>query len=88
VVLPAPASTAEVETTEIRAKSDAKACPRMPLLVDSVSFLTVDFRQKGVYASYTHIVTDARLPANQIVVNQISTTWNRKSIAFENADTT
>lgn len=53
VVLPAPTSTAEVETTEIRAKGDAKVCPRMPLLVDSVSFLTVDFRQKGVYASYT-----------------------------------
>jgi hypothetical protein len=52
VILPAPTSTAEVETTEIRAKGDAKACPRMSLLVDSVSFLTLDFRQKGVYASY------------------------------------
>jgi hypothetical protein len=54
--LPAPTSTAEVETTEIRAKGDAKACLRTPLLVDSVPFLTVDFRQKGVYASYTQIV--------------------------------
>jgi hypothetical protein len=43
VVLPAPTSTAEVENTEIHAKGDAKACARMPLLVDPVSFLTVDF---------------------------------------------
>ena len=62
MVLPAPTSTAEVETTDICAKGDAKACPRMPLLVDSVSFLTVDFRQKGVYASYTQ--TAARDPAD------------------------
>jgi hypothetical protein len=56
VVLPAPTSTAEVETTEIRAKGDAKACLRAPLLVDSLSFLAVVFRQKGVYASYTQIL--------------------------------
>jgi len=33
-----PNTHAEVETTEIRPKGDVKACPSMPLLVDSVSF--------------------------------------------------